>query len=83
MKEERLWKERGQEVNAIIPLNLDGYMFEPQWSDWKKQYLTARLAADFTGWENDRPKFAKQSEQVLLALRADAGARESPPKPQL
>ena len=56
-KEERLWKERGKPVLAIIPLNLDGYLFDPQWQDWKKQHLTDRLAADFTGWETDSAKF--------------------------
>jgi hypothetical protein len=83
MKEEQLWKERGKEVLAIIPLNLDGYMFDPQWQDWKKQHLTARLAADFTGWKWSNKKFEQQLERVVKALRADAGAREAPPKPRL
>ena len=46
-KEERLFKERGKKVLAIIPLNLDGYIFEPQWTDWKQQHVTSRLAANF------------------------------------
>ncbi len=82
-KEEQLWKERGKPVLAIIPLNLDGYLFDPQWQDWKKQHLTDRLAADFTGWETDSAKFEEQIERVLKALRADAGARQPPPKSRL
>jgi uncharacterized protein YjbI with pentapeptide repeats len=82
-KEEQLWKERGKQVLAIIPLNLDGYMFEPQWQDWKKQHLTDRLAADFSGWEKDHSKFEAQFERVVKALRADASAREQPPKSRL
>ena len=80
-KEEELWKERNKEVLSLIPLNLDGFMFKPQWVDWKREHLTARLAADFTGWENDNAKFKAQFERVVKALRADAKAR--PPAPQV
>jgi len=73
MKEEQLWKERGKQVLAIIPLNLDGYMLDSQWQDWKKQHLTARWAADFTGWEKDNSNFEVQLEQVVKALRTDPG----------
>jgi uncharacterized protein YjbI with pentapeptide repeats len=83
MKEETLWKQRGRQVLAIIPLNLDGYMLNPQWVDWKKQHLKTRLAADFTCWENDNSKFEEQFELVVQALRADANAREKPPEPRL
>jgi uncharacterized protein YjbI with pentapeptide repeats len=82
-KEEQLWKERNKQVLAIIPLNLDGYMLDPQWQDWKKQHLTDRVAPDFTGWEKDNSKFEAQFERVIKALRADAGARGQPPKSRL
>jgi uncharacterized protein YjbI with pentapeptide repeats len=83
MKEEKLSKERGKEILALIPLNLDGYMFSPGWQDWKQQHLTTRMAPDFTGWDKDNAKFEEQLEAVIKALRADAGARELPPKPRL
>jgi uncharacterized protein YjbI with pentapeptide repeats len=83
MKEEKLSKERGKEILAIIPLNLDGYMFKPDWQDWKQQHLTSRMAPDFTGWDKDNAKFEKQLEAVIQALRADPGARELPPNPRL
>jgi predicted metal-dependent peptidase len=82
-KEEELWKERCKQVLAIIPLNMDGYMFRPDWQDWKKQHLTDRLAADFTGWETDNAKFEEQLARVVKVLRADARARQPPPKPKL
>lgn len=83
MKEEKLWKERGKEVLAIIPLSLDGKLFDPQWQDWKQQHLTTRMAANFIGWEKDNQIFEAQFELVVKALRADASAREKPPEPRL
>ena len=44
-KEEKLWRERGRKVLAIIPLDLDGFLFE--WNSGKSSILKSRLAADF------------------------------------
>ncbi len=77
-KEERLWKERGERVLAIIPLNLDGYLFN--WQSEKADLVQARLAADFTGWEHDNAKFEEQFEKVVKALRTE---REEPPEARL
>jgi hypothetical protein len=49
----------------------------------KKDEILARLAADFTGWENDNVKFEEQFEKVVKALQTDAGAREIPPECKL
>lgn len=82
-KEEALWKKRGKQVLAIIPLNLDGYILKADWTDWKKQHLTDRVAADFTGWDKDNAKFEEELGRLLTALRTDVGAREQPPRPLL
>ncbi len=77
-KEERLWNERDQKVLAIIPLDLDGYLFS--WQSSKADLLQARLATSFTGWEHDNAKFEAQFKRVVQALRTE---RKEPPDKKL
>jgi hypothetical protein len=82
-KEQALWKERGKKTLALIPLNLDGYMFGGDWNDGKAISVKSRLAADFTGWETDNAKFEREFERLVRAFRADGGEREAPPPAKL
>ncbi len=71
------------EVDVIVPVVLDDYLFD----DWDNTIyadeLRQRNAADFKGWEQDAHKFERQLERVVAALRSDAKARRLPPELQL
>jgi hypothetical protein len=79
-KERAILKDRGDQVRALIPLNLDDFLFN--WQSGKASVVKQRLAADFTGWEHDNAKFEREFERLVRALRTDEG-REIPPPPRL
>jgi hypothetical protein len=81
-KEQQLMKERGAKVQALVPLNLDGYLLSDKWKSGYQAQVRRRLAADFTE-ASDAGKFDEQVERLIRALRADEGARERPPKQRL
>jgi uncharacterized protein YjbI with pentapeptide repeats len=82
-KEQQLNKERGEKVLALIPLNLDGYLFSEKWNSGYRAQIRRRLAADFTGWESDNKKFEEQFERVVLALRTQKPAELQAPTSRL
>ncbi len=82
-KEEDLSKKRGKKIRAIIPLNLDGYMFSEDFTGPHKSFLRRRQAEDFTSWETDNAKLRRGFDRIVEALRTDEGARRKPPEPKL
>jgi hypothetical protein len=78
-KEERLWKERQEKVLAIIPVDLDGYVFS--WDSGKAGMVRSRFIGDFKNWK-DNDEFDESFEKLLQALRTPE-SRESAPTPKL
>ena len=81
-KERKLFQERKEKVQAIIPLDLDGYLFDG-WKGGRASKVRERLAADFRRWKSGAELEAEAFERVVRALRADTGAREPSPEPKL
>jgi uncharacterized protein YjbI with pentapeptide repeats len=82
-KERQLQKERNEETLAVIPLDIDGFLFDAACTHEHQPTLAKRHAAKFVGWQCDDRLFASQVERVAMALRADADARPAPPKRRL
>ena len=78
-KERGIMKERGQKVLALIPLDLDGYLFSDEWKSGKKPQILSRLAADF----NEGCDFDHEIDKVIKALMTDDGGREPVPESKL
>jgi len=78
-KEREVMKQRDKKVLALIPLNLDGYLFKPEYTSGKKRQIQSRIAADFTNEKN----FDTALEKVIQAMRTDDTGREPPPKSKL
>lgn len=48
-QKEALYERAQQEVLALIPLNLDGFLFSADYQSGKKAEIRCRLAANFVG----------------------------------
>ena len=82
-KETKIMKERGKKVLSLIPLDLDGHLFSPDYRSGRQSEITSRVAANFVGWERDLTLFDRELEKVIRALRTDDGGREIAPKSKL
>ena len=81
-KERQIMEERKQKVLALIPLDLDGYLFSDDFKSGKKQQLHSRSAADFRDWKHSHDKFEQELNEVIKALQFNRG-RKPPPEPKL
>lgn len=82
-KERQLMELRGQKTLALIPLDIDGFMFSDACRSGKKEQIKCRVAADFTGWTVDARKFQSAVDRLVRALRADGMGRGQPPPSKL
>jgi hypothetical protein len=78
-KEQELQRDRGEKVLCVVPLDLDGYLFE--WTDGKATKLKERVAANFK--DRRAKQFDKQMERLVAALRPQDQGRRQPPRSQL
>lgn len=69
-KERELWKARERKTLALIPLDLDGYVFDG-WESAMQSEVVRRSVADFKGWEDDAT-FDVGFEKLVKALRVDS-----------
>ena len=73
VKEERLKNKRGQRLQALIPLDLDGYLSDG-WDGEDKPKVVSRVVVDFRDWDKDDAKLDAQLAQVIRILRSDKRA---------
>jgi hypothetical protein len=69
-KERNLRQVAKDDVWRIIPLDLDGHLFSPEY-DGGALRIRDRLAGDFTGWKTDSDKFDRQIARVIQAIRIE------------
>ena len=66
-------------VFALIPLNLDGFLFSADYQSGKKAEITSRVAANFVGWEKDPALFDREVVNIrrepLVEMAMAAGWR--------
>jgi TIR domain len=76
-KEQELMKEGGKNVLALIPLDLDGYLFG-MYTGADDDLIRTHLSVIFRGWEHDPAIFEQGVEQVLQGLKTHGGKESSP-----
>ena len=76
-KERRLSAQLGRKIRVLVPLDLDGFMFE--WQSGMATELRRRLAADLRGSTVGDEKWETAMEALARAMRTDEG-RQEPPK---
>jgi hypothetical protein len=75
-KEQQIMKESSEEAVVLIPLNLDGYLFEDHCTNGKAIQIKTRMAADFQNWHKDDLKFQDGMNSLKRALRV--GIKKNP-----
>jgi hypothetical protein len=69
-REERIRRETGKKVSILIPLDIDGFLFDPNCAASVASQIKARVVADFQGWEGNPKLFNSKFAQVLKALKS-------------
>ena len=69
-KEEQLFKEAGERKLALIPLNLDGFLFQSSEHPFGS-ILKSRLASNFEGWTHNNAVFEREFDRLVTALNVN------------
>jgi len=67
-KEDRLSGIQHKNVQVLIPLALDRYIFSDEWNNGKRQDILDRYIADFSGWKKKKP-ITSEYKKLIKALR--------------
>lgn len=67
VNEDRQYKRDTDVICSLLPLNLDDHLLDT-WKHKDKETISARVVADFQGWEEDLSKFETQVDRVITAL---------------
>lgn len=81
-KERERMQRDGKKTSALIPLDLDGFIFSAECDSAKKAQITSRAVAVFKGWRDDDAAFDNRVENLVRALRTDSDLQRLPPPPQ-
>ncbi len=73
-RETELRKNATGDQWRLIPLDLDGHLFNPEYSGGALR-IRNRLAGDFIGWKTDSDKFDRQIAKVMQAIRIEGGEK--------
>lgn len=68
-REKELSRNQENPVSLLIPLDLDGYIFNVECQHRYKELLLSRDIALFAGWESDESIFERESIRLLEALK--------------
>lgn len=79
VKERKLMRARGEKVLALIPIDLDGFLFS-SWESGKSHQVKSRLAANFVGWEADEAIFQGSLVKLMAALQVSRHRMNPKPK---
>ncbi len=74
-------KEEDYRLSLIIPVDLDGYLFDEVCTGRVADYFKQRKVEDCTGWK-DHDQFEAAARRIMNALRTDSG-HPPPPEPKL
>lgn len=76
-KEQQLTKTRGSRFWLLLPLDLDGYVWN--WNSGISTQLKVRHMPKAHGWRDDPEVINQICKQVTNALRVDGGRSDPPP----